>query len=115
LINKGEKPDIAAAREFFEETGIRIKAASLKFFEKFKLHKTKNVILYIYKMAKLPEISSMKCLSFMNSGKPETDRWKYITFDEIDKYVRPKMNNVLKKLNLAKIKKKVYKDIESDD
>ena len=105
LINKGEKPDDAAVREFFEETGIRIKTAGLKFFEKFKLHKTKNVILYIYKMAKLPKTSSMKCLSLMKTGKPETDRWKYITSDEIDKYVRPKMNNVLKKLNLAKTKK----------
>lgn len=115
LIEKGEAPSKTAVREFFEETGIKIKEAGLKFLEKFKLHKTKNVVLYIYKMAELPEISSMKCSTYMKTGKPEVDRWRYITANEIDKFVRPKMNKVLKKLKLEIKTKKVYKDIDTDD
>ena len=98
LINEGEKPQWAAARELFEETGVKINAGNLKFFKKIKLHKTKDVILYIYETDKLPNESTMRCKSFMASGLPETDSWMYITFDKIETYVRPELYNVLKKI-----------------
>ena len=98
LIDEGEKPQDAAARELYEECGVKINAGKLKFFKKFKLHKTKDVVLYIYKTDKLPNSSTMSCSSFLKGGKPETDNWMYITFDKIDDYVRPEMHDVLKKI-----------------
>ena len=98
LIDKDEKPHVAAARELHEETGVKINAGKLKFFKKFKLHKTKNMILYIYKTDKLPNASTMRCSTFMKGGKPETDNWMYITFDKIEEYVRPEMHDVLTKI-----------------
>ena len=98
LIDKGEKPHVAAAREMLEETGVKISAGKLKFFKKFKLHKTKDVVLYIYKTDKLPNSSTMSCSTFMKGGKPETDNWMYIKFDQIEEYVRPGMHDVLKKI-----------------
>ena len=98
LIDEGEKPHWAAARELHEETGVKINAGKLKFFKKFRLHKTKDVILYIYEMDNLPKVSTMKCSSFMSGGKPETDNWMYITFDEMEDYVRSEMHDVLRKI-----------------
>jgi 8-oxo-dGTP pyrophosphatase MutT (NUDIX family) len=98
LIEPGEKPHVTAARELQEETGVKINAGKLKFFKKFKLHKTKDVILYIYKTDKLPNSSIMSCSTFMKGGKPETDNWMYITFDQIEEYVRPEMQDVLTKI-----------------
>jgi len=98
LIDKDEKPHWAAVRELHEETGVKINAGKLKFFKKFKLHKTKDVILYIYKTDKLPNSSTMKCSTFLKGGKPETDNWMYIKFDQIEEYVRPEMHDVLKQI-----------------
>ena len=54
--------------------------------------------LYIYKTDKLPNASIMSCSTFMKGGKPETDNWMYIKFDQIEEYVRPEMHDVLKKI-----------------
>lgn len=106
-IDKGENAKQAAAREFYEETGVKINASKLKKVGKFPLHSTKDVILFTYSVDKLPVTASMKSLSTFHPNKyegdyettlPETDNWMYITPDEIDKYVRREMREMIRKV-----------------
>lgn len=99
-IDPNENSKQAAIREFYEETGIKIDIKGLRPIGKFNLHKDKDVILYTYRTDKLPPTSSMRCLSYFynknGSWIPETNKWKYITLDQIDE-VRPEMRNMIKR------------------
>ena len=106
-IDKGENAKQAAAREFYEETGIKIQGSKLKKVGKFPLHSEKDVIIFTYTTDELPVTASMRCLSTFHPNKhegdyettlPETDNWMYITPDQIDKYVRKEMRSMLKKV-----------------
>jgi len=106
-MDKGESEKQTAVREFYEETGQKINISGLQKVGKFPLHPNKDVVLFTYSTDKLPPISSMKCLSvfYPNISKgdnqttlPEVNGWKYITFDEIGKYVRPDMQTLIKKV-----------------
>lgn len=97
-VEEGEKAAWAAAREFYEEVGVKISAGKLKFFKKIRLHKTKNVLVYIYETDKLPNENTMRCKSFTHGGMPETDNWMYVKFDNMEDYVRPEMHDVINKI-----------------
>jgi 8-oxo-dGTP pyrophosphatase MutT (NUDIX family) len=96
-INDGENTKQAAIREFYEETGIKINISGLREVGKF---------LFTYSTDELPPTSSMKCLSLFHPYKHvgdiettlrEVDKWKYITPDEIDNYVREEMRSMIRK------------------
>ena len=66
----------------------------------------KDIILFTYSIDNLPPTSSMKCLSLFHpykyAGDTETtlrevDKWKYITPDQIDNYVREEMRSMIRK------------------
>ena len=105
-INDGENTKQAAIREFYEETGIKINISGLREVGKFPLRADKDIILFTYSTDELPPTSSMKCLSLFHPYKHvgdiettlrEVDKWKYITPDEIDNYVREEMRSMIRK------------------
>ena len=105
-IEDGENEKQAAVREFYEETGIKINLSKLRKVGKFPLHSTKDIVLFTYSTDNLPVTASMRCLSTFHpynsigdyeTTLPETDNWMYITPDEINKYVRSDMRNMIRK------------------
>lgn len=83
--DENEQPIDTAIREFKEETNYPLKEANLNLIGKFPFHLTKEVILYTYKVDKLPPINRFKCKSYTKHyGDPvlEIERFKYIKFDD---------------------------------
>lgn len=105
-IDDSESDAQAAVREFYEETGQKISISGLRKVGRYNLHSGKDIILFTYSIDNLPPISSMRCLSVFHPNQdkgdlkttsPEIDKWKYITPEEIDKYVRKKMTFMIRK------------------
>lgn len=102
---EGESAEKTAIRELAEEAGVKINPSDLERFERFPLYRTKqkikDVIIFIYRTNDLPPISSMKCTSFFKdaSGRklPEISAWKYIGINEIKKFVRLEMQDMILK------------------
>ena len=57
-IESGEDPITAMIREFKEETGIKLEKSLLRYIGIYPLHETKDVVIFIYRVSKLPPISS---------------------------------------------------------
>jgi len=105
-IDKNEQAEQAAIREFYEETGQKINISGLRKVGTFPLRKDKDIVLFTYSTDKLPVTASMRCLSnfYPNIKKgdyettlPEVDNWMYISPDEMDKYVRKEMRDMIRK------------------
>lgn len=103
-MDPGENPKQTAAREFYEETGVKIRTGNLKHVGKFPLHVGKDVIMFTYMTKKLPSTGMMKSLSVFHPLKhlgdyettaPETDDWKYVGISKYKKRVRPEMHRMI--------------------
>ena len=101
MVDKEESDDKAAVREFYEETNVQLNQFNLKKIGKFKLHETKDIMLFLYVTDTLPDVSTMKCTSyFRNKGNPlpEVEDWAYVKIKDMQKWIRQDMQNMLRKL-----------------
>ena len=85
-FDEEEKAKEGAAREFYEETGIKINTSKMTFLKKFRQRKGKLVMLFIYEVKKLPPVRKMKDKT--GKSKDEIADWMYITDADIHTYVR---------------------------
>lgn len=97
----------AAARELNEETGISVEAEKLIDLGRFEYYrigrngkaKDKDLHIFLYPANEAKEISSLSCTSLVETAAdpfPENDDYKYISYEEIDKYFGPDGARVLK-------------------
>jgi len=85
---QGETHQETAVREFKEETGIKLEKSLLRYIGIYPLHETKDVVIFIYRVSKLPPISSLKCISTTKAygdPVPEIDGFKYLKLSDYTK------------------------------
>ena len=112
-IDKGETAIVAAMRETWEETGIKLG----KYKGQMKLHKKystkwKNFIVFHLKMDKQIPTSKMKCRSIVpGRGYPEIDKYKWATKEEALKMIKNHGRKIfieVKKIQQPKIIREVF-------
>ncbi len=100
-LNTGEKYIETAIREFKEETNLTVTRRKLVGLGKFTGYsKKKDLVLFLYWMDELPDISKLKCNStFERNGKriPEFDKFKYCNMKEVKEKVTPNLFKILRK------------------
>lgn len=105
-MDQGENPKETAVREYREETGVKLKKGNLQKVGKYPLHPKKDVIMFVYYTNKLPNASTMYSDSVFHPNKhlgdyettaPEIDKWMYVGFDEVNRYIRSDMRNMTEK------------------
>lgn len=100
LNEQGEALNVSAARELFEETGIRVKSSDLIYKGKFSYIIGKNLALFEYSSSEYIPTSKLKCSSVFYSKKfkknlPEVNGYMYTTLEECYKYINVPMYNIL--------------------
>ena len=98
-IKEYETPLQACIRETWEETDLDISNKATKDLGLFKYTKRKKLHLYMITTDKLPSISFYKCntsVELNNNIFPEMDKYMYITFAELESFLTPAMQEVLK-------------------
>lgn len=90
-LNDGESFKEAASREFTEETSLKC-SKNIILLGKYHYRKDKDLVFFLDKVEKLPNINKLKCQTFVKSEPedfPEVDSFKYIDFteDEITKWL----------------------------
>lgn len=99
MKDKGESTVKTAMREFFEETGQPLFRRKLEQLGKYPYNDVKDIVLFKYKLDKLPPISAFKCLSHFDpsyhykgykkgSSLPEVESYKYIDIDNYNQLYR---------------------------
>jgi len=103
INEQDEHPGVTAARELFEETGIRIdtKSDNYHYIGIFKYCPEKDLCLFMYEASSLVPVEELKCISmFENSinGKlqPEIDKYMYTTLDGAKGKLLDRQYNILK-------------------
>lgn len=110
IKEKNETDEEAAVRELYEETGTELNVDELKRIGKFKYKEKKDLVLFSYKVKKLPNISIYKCVSRFNLYKkykttnkdygimvPEIESYRYILLreNEVRKYMKPHLVSII--------------------
>ncbi len=91
LQDTGEDPYTAAVRELYEETGIRaenLHTLEIQALEPVKYQK-QNKILESFLLITDTDLSKQLfvCESLTEKAVPEVDSWKWITLDQLEKWV----------------------------
>ena len=101
-IEQGEDPKSAALREFFEECGLNLADHTLEYLGLYKYRQSKKLELFkcYVKNIDLYKVEDFECISFIDDDNiiPEMDRFKYITFDEMQKYLNKNQYLVLESI-----------------
>ena len=83
--DEGEDDATTAVRETYEETGIIVNAKSLSHLGTWPYKPTKQLSLFLYTVAVMPNLRELTCHShFELNGKeiPEMDRYDIVPYDE---------------------------------
>jgi 8-oxo-dGTP pyrophosphatase MutT (NUDIX family) len=94
LVEPGESALAACLREIEEETGCRAPAAALEDLGLQAYTAKKDLHLFRWCVATLPEREHLVCRSkFFDERtqceRPELDRFLHVPFDEVGRYARP--------------------------
>lgn len=103
----GEDLKTAAIREFMEETGLKIGLTDVTISEPFIIHQNnKNVYLYLYKTQEPFDVSKLSSNLFEDkiTGElvPENDFYKYMTIEELEKYLFKNQRKIIPYLKTVK-------------
>jgi 8-oxo-dGTP pyrophosphatase MutT (NUDIX family) len=85
IAHAGEDFVLAAARELHEETGLEVPPASLKLLGAYRYLSRKDLVLFEWRPALMPNPASLQCTSrFAVDGKllPEFDRFGIFAWDD---------------------------------
>lgn len=100
-IPKGIKEDTediwkACIREVQEETGLDISYKKSKNCGRFYYNQHKDLYLYLIMYDTLPYIQNFTCTSYVTYfDYPEVDKYKYIEFKDMNKYLIEKLKNII--------------------
>lgn len=100
MLEEGESPLETCRREVKEETGLDVPVSELFDFGILPYTREKNLHLFVWKTGTLPDTETMMCTSFFAhryTGKPtpEADGYRYIAFDDKEKYLAKSMTNTI--------------------
>ncbi len=105
LAEPGESLAAAAARELFEETGLRAPEAELRNLGVHAYLRDKDLALFSWRRSTMPAIEQLRCTStFALPGGalvPEFDRFGLFTWDEALTKVGKNLARVLTELRSA--------------
>lgn len=108
-IDPGELDKDAAIRELYEETGIEVTPDQVSEIGIFSYKKGKILSLWLYKVERMPDISTLFCHSTFDNGKGmmklEMDGYQAVQWNQIEKFVVLNMYKVL-----VQVKKIIKKD-----
>ena len=103
-IEESETEIDAALRELKEETNIELNPIDLIDLGRFHYIPKKDLHLFLYKTKNLPKIENMFCSTFFENKKgeklPEFDKFKYISFLEMPKFVNKSLVPILNEIKL---------------
>ena len=100
----GESLAAAARRELFEETGLDVPEAELRPLGVFPYRRSKDLALFTWRPAQMPEPKSLACAScFSWQGRmwPEFDRFGLFTQEEAVERVGKSLAALLAGISLA--------------
>ena len=101
-VDPGENELQAAVRELQEETSMIVEPGKLEPLGQFPYKKTKDLILWLYRVEKMPDPRTLVCRSTFDSGKgvmrTEMDGFACVAWSRVEEYVVPDMLVVLKKV-----------------
>ena len=106
LAEPGEGLAAAARRELAEETGLDAPEAELRPLGVFFYLPGKDLALFVWKPARMPEPQNLVCLSYFDwkgSQLPEFDRFGLFSRDEALRLVGKNMARLLGNLPLASL------------
>ena len=100
-----EQPHQACIRVVREETGMSVQVSDLVYLGRFKYNKKKDLELFLLR-SDAPDLSQLRCDSFVTDrGYPELDKFEWVPFSQLEKYVVPNLHRVLnqvrEKINLT--------------
>jgi len=103
LMERGETPVDVCCRETKEETGLSLDPAQLKDLGVFPYLRNKDLHLFMWVTDALPDPNHLVCTSFFEHPKskrmiPEVDGYRYIPFDETDKWMAKSMARIIKQI-----------------
>lgn len=111
LMEYGEIPTKTAARELFEETGIKIDESHLTFIGIMPYNNRKNIALNLCIVDKLPELNTLKCMSmFVNYNGfelPEINGYGYFLVNRYRDYLRARMCRAIEMSHIIEIMREV--------
>jgi 8-oxo-dGTP pyrophosphatase MutT (NUDIX family) len=106
VAEPGEGFAAAAARELFEETGLRVPASELRLLGVFAYRRGKDLALFGWAPPQLPDPQTLACVScFSINGRmlPEFDRFGLFSRDEALTRVGKDMARLLGGTSLASL------------
>lgn len=103
MMESGESPVDVCCRETKEETGISLDPTLLQDLGVFPYLRNKDLHLFRWVTDELPDPNLMVCTSFFEHPRskkmtPEVDGYRYIPFEETDRWMAKSMATVLKKI-----------------
>ena len=112
-MNPGESFLEAAVRELEEETGLVADAVALSPLGVFNYKPKKTLVLYLWRVASMPDPSNLFCRSTFKDSKgrnvKELDKFKTVSWAEAENLVNPDMQRVLKQVEkmIGNVRKQV--------
>jgi 8-oxo-dGTP pyrophosphatase MutT (NUDIX family) len=98
-VDAGENVINAALRECEEETGIQVPRHELHVLGLYDYKPKKNLMLYLWSVAQMPDPTTCVCKSKFKNGKgvwePELDDFKCVPWDQLQSHCQPDMHRVL--------------------
>lgn len=103
LKEENEEPEVAARREFLEETSLDIYNLKLQDLGLFDYNKQKSIHVFLLKEKIDFDLSKAKCTTYFlnkytNKQQPEVDSFSYFSKDEALANSCKSMSNLLKKI-----------------
>lgn len=100
LKEEGELPVDVCCRETREETGIVLNPYELQDLGVFKYMQNKDLHLFMWKTAALPDVNDLVCSSYFEHPKskkllPEVDGYRYLFFPEANERMTKSMARII--------------------
>lgn len=95
-----EEPEVTAARELFEETGLQIPTEKLFKMGTAVYKSGRKLFAYGFKSKTIIDVGQLRCASMVNNEEcafPEVDDYKFLSPIEAMNYIHPTQQKVLTK------------------